>query len=139
MPARDDRAVVDVLTDDQRACCRHSLPLVIADLPSNTPTRAGKRRMGLAAFLRQRSATESSDEAGVQGVPLIMRCEGVIVLLTRGVLGQLHTLLAVYHAARAAMPVLTVHLDRGGYDYDVGAAELARLHETLDDDAKARP
>ena len=47
-------------------------------------------------------------------------CECVIVLLTRGVLNEVHTLLAVWRAITKDKPLLTVYVERGGYDYAYG-------------------
>ena len=44
----------------------------------------------------------------------------VIVLLTRDVLLELHTLVAVWFAIKHGMPVISVLLARGGYDFELG-------------------
>ena len=51
-------------------------------------------------------------------VPAQVRsCKCVLLLLTRNVLNELHTLVALWFAITAKVPVLTVFLDGGGYDY----------------------
>ena len=51
----------------------------------------------------------------------------MVVLLTRGVLLELHTLLSVWSAIKHGMPVLTVILARGGYAYDEGCVHPPKL------------
>ena len=56
----------------------------------------------------------------IQSMLQVRMCECVIVLLTRDVLSELHSLLAVWCAVANDVPVLTVFSDRGGYDYGSG-------------------
>eukprot|EP00965_Chrysotila_dentata_P067990 2249130-Pleurochrysis_carterae.AAC.1 len=61
----------------------------------------------------------------------LAQCDCLVVLLTRRVLAEPNVLLAVWHAVQLNVPVFTVKLTNGGYDFDQARKALRSLRSSL--------
>ena len=101
----------------------------------NAEEHAQRLKRGLADTLAQPCSLDRPTPfpAGLEAsLELVARAEFVLLLQTREVLLQPWTLLALYRAYAAGVPIICVLVEGAGYDFGAARQHLLRLEDSLD-------